>query len=205
MHQHGGSADALNPSTNMPFPDTLQKESSTIAENLDTTRETSTIPRTTIGKESGEANWMYPSPRMFYNALKRKGFETKPEDIESMVAVHNFLNEGVWEEVKKWEAPHATKVCLGPTLKRFMGRPNDLSPKAWLFHKVWGGDRPFDRHDWTVERCGGREVRYVIDYYSAGKDSEGMPIFSVDIRPALDSPTALLDRLSMAWEAFKTP
>ena len=26
---------------------------------------------------------------------------------------------------------------------------------------------PFDRHDWTVDRCG-KEVRYIIDYYSTG-------------------------------------
>ena len=27
---------------------------------------------------------------------------------------------------------------------------------------------PFDRHDWIVEREDGKEVRYVIDFYSAG-------------------------------------
>lgn len=26
---------------------------------------------------------------------------------------------------------------------------------------------PFDRHDWTVNRCG-KEVEYIIDYYSVG-------------------------------------
>ena len=27
-----------------------------------------------------------------------------------------------------------------------------------------GGQLPFDRHDWWVDRCG-QEVRYVIDFY----------------------------------------
>ena len=27
-----------------------------------------------------------------------------------------------------------------------------------------GGQLPFDRHDWYVDRCG-QEVRYVIDFY----------------------------------------
>lgn len=29
---------------------------------------------------------------------------------------------------------------------------------------MFRGPAPFDRHDWTVDRCG-KEVRYVIDYY----------------------------------------
>ena len=53
-------------------------------------------------------------------------------------------------------------------------------------------ERPFDRHDWTIDRCG-TEVRYVIDYYS-GHDEPDNPVFNVDVRPALDSPSALFDR-----------
>ena len=48
--------------------------------------------------------------------------------------------------------------------------------------------RPFDRHDWIVNRDG-KEVRYVIDYYETGqpnKDLNNMDI-ELDIRPALDS------------------
>jgi hypothetical protein len=37
------------------------------------------------------------------------------------------------------------------------------SPLAWM-RKTAGGLEPFDRHDWTVDRCG-QEVRYVIDFY----------------------------------------
>ncbi len=79
-----------------------------------------------------------------------------------------------------------------------MGRPTELSPKAWFYTRLYGGIRPFDRHDWTLDRCG-REVRYVIDYYSAGKDGDGMPVFSVDVRPALESFEAFRDRVKMAW------
>jgi len=31
--------------------------------------------------------------------------------------------------------------------------------QSWL-----GGQLPFDRHDWYLDRCG-EEVRYVIDFY----------------------------------------
>lgn len=40
--------------------------------------------------------------------------------------------------------------------------------QGWL-----GGQLPFDRHDWWVDRCG-REVRYVIDFYY-NEDRGGTP------------------------------
>ncbi|EPZ33426.1 hypothetical protein ROZALSC1DRAFT_32043, partial [Rozella allomycis CSF55] len=65
---------------------------------------------------------------------------------------------------------------------------------------------PFDRHDWTVNRCG-KEVRYVIDYY-AGESVQGMPSFYCDVRPAVDSLQSGLDRLKMIasenWESMKS-
>lgn len=40
---------------------------------------------------------------------------------------------------------------------------------------------PFDRHDWTVDRCG-KEVRYCIDYYDT-EDS-----YWIDARPMVRAP-----------------
>ena len=61
---------------------------------------------------------------------------------------------------------------------------------------------PFDRHDWYVRRqdISGqpKEVRYVIDYYSAPPDPTGEPVFYLDVRPAVDGPTAAAERL-MRW------
>ena len=51
-----------------------------------------------------------------------------------------------------------------------------------------GYEKPFDRHDWVVDRCGKR-VEYVIDFYS-GKEGGGMglgPSFYLDVRPKLNS------------------
>jgi hypothetical protein len=91
-----------------------------------------------------------------------------------------------------------------------MGKPHDLSPKAYF--KSWTGyGFPFDRHDWFVDR-GGKEVRYVIDYYfnpDSGADVAGGPVGSgdnvlvptmtksihVDVRPAVDDFTSIVDRL----------
>jgi hypothetical protein len=33
----------------------------------------------------------------------RKGWETPEEHVETMVEIHNFLNERAWNEVIKWE------------------------------------------------------------------------------------------------------
>lgn len=194
-----------DPSTNMPPAEILQSPVDEKASRLPTDRLVSSIPRTSPDPNDGSSRWMYPSPRMFHNALARKGKGVDAADVDSMVQVHNWLNEQVWMEVERWEKNlHSGDCPCGPTLKRFMGRPDDLSPRAWFYHKLMGGIRPFDRHDWTVERCG-REVRYVIDYYEAGKDGDGMPVFSVDVRPALDTVGAIFDRMRMAWHSFTQP
>ena len=66
---------------------------------------------------------------------------------------------------------------------------------------------PFDRHDWIVKRNGGEEVRYVIDYYSAPPEPDGSPVFSLDVRPALDSVGSIKQRIAAAtedaWAAFR--
>jgi hypothetical protein len=67
---------------------------------------------------------------------------------------------------------------------------------------------PFDRHDWIVKRPEtGEEVRYVIDYYEAPPLPDGSPVFSLDVRPALDNLSSVKERISVAteeaWAAFK--
>ena len=45
---------------------------------------------------------------------------------------------------------------------------------------------PFDRHDWTVDRCG-KQVDYVIDFYSGqgNEKMDGKINFYLDVRPKL--------------------
>lgn len=61
---------------------------------------------------------------------------------------------------------------------------------------------PFDRHDWYVLRQTPdgtvREIRYVIDYYSGPPEPTGEPVFYLDVRPAVDGPTAAAERM-MRW------
>ncbi|KIY51926.1 cytochrome c heme lyase [Fistulina hepatica ATCC 64428] len=199
--------ESLNPLNQMP---TLsQAPAFTQSTNLPTERTISSIPRDKTG-----SRWEYPSPQQFYNALVRKGWETPEEHVGTMVDIHNFLNEQAWEEVLKWErrsSPDAENVELA----RFRGRPGEMSPKArfwmlagWLLPARFNSEPPFDRHDWIVRRPKtGEEVRYVIDYYSAPPEPDGAPVFSLDVRPALDSFTSVRQRLAVAteetWTSFR--
>lgn len=63
---------------------------------------------------------------------------------------------------------------------------------------------PFDRHDWTIEREG-KEVRYVIDFYS-GQPEPGRPLaVYLDVRPALDSVENAVDRLRWQFKESILP
>lgn len=73
---------------------------------LPTERTSSSIPR------EGSTVWEYPSPQQFYNALVRKGWETPEEHVETMVQIHNFLNEQAWNEVLKWEQMRNAYVVI---------------------------------------------------------------------------------------------
>lgn len=157
------SLSKLNP-LNWMFSDISQERAPSQTYNLPTSREESTIPR-----GDGSGTWEYPSPQQMYNALLRKGYQdTDITAVESMVSVHNFLNEGAWAEIMEHEKRFAGglrkgyQLCsagehnfdkmakkygyekevdeLAPSLVRFQGRPQDMTPKAamvqvlgWLY------------------------------------------------------------------------
>ena len=86
--------------------------------------------------------------------------------------------------------------------------PESTDPSLSLIYSVSippppSYELPFDRHDWIVDRCG-RRVRYVIDYYGCeSQPNNSVPIF-LDVRPALDSFTALWDRTKATWWRWTT-
>lgn len=190
----------VDPSNAMPT-NPNQSPSSGQVKPLSTHRVTSSIP-----KGGTEGTWAYPSPQMFFNALRRKGKGTdvREDDVPTIVAVHNNMNERAWRELERWEALHA-ETAGSARLLRFRGRPDELSPKARL-KALLGWGTPFDRHDWVVVRGDGSEVRYIIDYYYDDRLSEQDAVpalhssnavrsISMDVRPAVDSASAALDRL----------
>jgi len=97
--RNSGSRFALNPRNNMPNLPNEPTHATTSGSALPTVREVSSIPMNSEGER-----WQYPSPQQMLNAMTRKGYDgTNPEDVPAMVAVHNWLNEGSWEEILQWE------------------------------------------------------------------------------------------------------
>ncbi|KAJ1928523.1 Cytochrome c1 heme lyase [Tieghemiomyces parasiticus] len=157
--------------------------------------------------DEGESVWVYPSEQQFYNAMKRKNWKPSEHDMKTVVSIHNVVNEVAWKKVLEWEKDYAS-ICPTPTLVRFEGRPNDVTPKA-RFRNLIGYKLPFDRHDWVVDRCG-QEVTYVIDFYSGNTSKRlpdsthrtgdvqappvDVPAFFLDVRPKL-TPQTFLDRV----------
>ena len=164
---------------------------------LSTHRAHSTIPRGDTeenhphhqrGAEES-ANWVYPSEQQVFNAMKRKGWENvEEESIPSFLQIHNSVNERSWRQLCEWESND--KI----TLVRFQGRPNNLTPKAWVWSNLLFQERPFDRHDWYIDNGVDHEKRYVLDYYMSESAATGLPRVEIDVRPALDSPAACLER-----------
>ena len=100
--------------------------------SLSQRRIVSTIPKSEFSpthQPKGVESWVYPSEQQYFNAMKKKGYNPNEEDVGVILAIHNMVNEQGWSQIKEWEA---MRGCANPRLKRFMGRPKDLSPKARL-------------------------------------------------------------------------
>lgn len=161
------------------------------------------------GHDEKTGNWIYPSERQFFEALVRKGTPNSAQSatelatsVASIIPIHNAVNERAWSEILGWESKAPTsdpgsKKCGGPKLYSFRGlgvESQYLSPRA-RFNGLLGYQLPFDRHDWVVERCGGKRVEYVIDFYQ-GKGGDGTGLtgaakgklsFYLDVRPKLNT------------------
>lgn len=184
--------EEIDPRNMMPPPNQLKAKDQPF--ELETDRQISRIPKA----GSNDEYWVYPSQQMFWNAMLRKGWRWKdasldPNDMKDIIHIHNANNEQAWIEILKWEALHA-KECSEPKLKSFAGKASKLSPRARI--RSWlGYELPFDRHDWIIDR-NGKEVRYIIDYYDGGPvNPKNYEFSNLDVRPALDSPSAMWDRM----------
>ncbi|KAI5949217.1 CYT2 [Candida theae] len=190
-------------STSTTATDTTTCDSSTISNtlqdtttsniNLPTDREISSIPRT-----SSNQNWIYPSQKQFFEAMQRKNWNPDSQDMKVIVPIHNLVNERAWKHITMWEGSHyqeAMKQCGGITLTSFKGDSKKLTPRAWIKSNIWGQPPPFDRHDWTINRCG-KEIEYVIDFYSGDGDSGQVWL---DVRPKLNTVEGVKLRIARAF------
>jgi cytochrome c heme-lyase len=58
------------------------------------------------GADEKSGNWIYPSEKMFFEAMKRKGHDPVSTDMRTIVPIHNAVNEKAWAQIKEWEAPY---------------------------------------------------------------------------------------------------
>ena len=150
------------------------------------------------GADVRSGNWVYPSEKMFFEAMRRKDHSPRATDMAAIVPIHNAVNERAWKEIREWESGYtsaavANAKCGGPRLHSFSGDSRKLTPRA-RWNTLLGYSAPFDRHDWVVERCSGEPaVEYVIDFYAGKDDGKGRGLnFYLDVRPKLNT-----------WEGWK--
>jgi len=146
--------------------------------------------------------------------MARKSYNPSAPDMSSIIPIHNAVNERTWHHILRWEKGRGAEACGGPKLVSFQGDASKISPRAWWLSTIWGYQKPFDRHDWVVERCGKR-VDYIIDFYegklggkgkSSGAEKDGKkggtlggPVsFYLDVRPKLNS----LEGVKMRMQRF---
>lgn len=144
-------------------------------------REISSIPRTNV-----DSNWVYPSEKQFFNAMLRKNWTPEEKDMKTVVPLHNLVNEVTWKYILNWEKGQGSCGCEDIKLTSFKGDSKKITPRAAIGHYIFGRDLPFDRHDWVVNRCG-KEVEYVIDFYTTPVKEGEEPRFFLDVRPKLNS------------------
>lgn len=167
--------EILNPLNNMPNLSN-EKVHTSQGKELGTTRTVSGIP-----KSNDEENWVYPSPQQYYNALARKNKNPEADTIDTMLFVHNVVNEVSWKQVLEWEDRYKNE-CPKVTLQRFTGMYGDNSIRGRFSTYFRKRGEPFDRHDWFVDRCG-KNIRYIIDYYDDPDKTDFMQV-TVVTRPA---------------------
>ncbi|KAL3067971.1 hypothetical protein niasHT_037961 [Heterodera trifolii] len=196
--------DQIDPSNAMPPPN--QKPAPDQPFVLSTNRQKSTIPKAKVMVDGQLETWEYPSAQMFWNAMLKKGWRWRDDqldqrDMDNIIRIHNANNELAWQEVLKWE--HSLHPeCDMPKLKSFHGDAKNLSPRA-RFRSWLGYQLPFDRHNWLVDRCG-REVPYIIDYYDVGHVNPETKLFAhLDVRPAIRDASTMWDRMVVGYWRMK--
>ncbi|KAI9671740.1 MAG: Cytochrome c1 heme lyase [Alyxoria varia] len=169
-----------------------------------------------------------------------------PATMSAVIPIHNAVNERTWHEILGWESLQdgqqdrkgerseprtrsskaarrltrfrdASERCGGPKLVSFSGElKTRMTPRARVY-SLLGYQEPFDRHDWVVERCGGKRVEYVIDFYEgrasrgAGDSGGGAGAtqqqeqqqrrlnFFLDVRPKLNTWEGVKMRVARYW------
>jgi cytochrome c heme-lyase len=155
------------------------------------------IPASGRGNSDDGAHWINPTPAELFRALRRNKKIIDEEDAFDVAFIHSAVVDSTWHLIMEYEELHPE--CESVTLLRFEGKYGHHTLKSWFTDKVYGVS-PFDRHDWYVDRCG-KEVRYIIDYYSTpGPEGDE---YTFDVRPDMTSLDNIKDRLTMTYRRYQ--
>lgn len=129
---------------------------------LSVSRDISSIPKSTFTPDHqppDQNKWVYPSgllsyylnlaisfyllkfciyphvEQQYFSAMRRKGYNPDEKDVPAILMIHNTVNEKSWAHIKEWET---LAGCDDPKLRKFIGRPKDVSPKAFILHNIFG-------------------------------------------------------------------
>lgn len=121
----GSPSNSTQPQHQQQQPHSPQQIPGAPGGSLGTNRVVSTIPRSTdagattaacpvnheteTGADAKTGNWVYPSEKMFFDAMMRKGHDTRAADMRTVVPIHNAVNEKAWVEIKEWERPYTAE------------------------------------------------------------------------------------------------
>lgn len=122
------------------------------------------VPAAGRGNSDDGREWLNPSANQIYRACKRKGKDVEVVDAARMAYIHEHITSESWDAVMEYEQLHLDS-CPNPSLANFQGMDGHYSAKAKLMNRIFGVPLPYDRHDWTVDRCG-KDVKYIVDYYA---------------------------------------
>ena len=164
----------------------------------------SVIPASGRGNSEDGKKWQNPSANQLYRALKRKNKPIDKSDALQVANVHNAVTDNTWSAIIEYESLHS-KQCQNITLSRFQGMDGIYSMKAKLVSMLTGGQLPFDRHDWYVDRCG-TEIKYIIDYYSVDDINPATGeldiAYYIDARPSPNI-QGIIDRARLSIQKYK--
>jgi Cytochrome c/c1 heme lyase len=107
MHEHADSQDrnaedAAAPATATHNPSDTSSALPPLACPMHEDNSSTSAPSSsteTPADTPSDQRWEYPSPQMFYNAMRRKGYQPAEKDMGMVVAIHNAVNERTWSQI----------------------------------------------------------------------------------------------------------
>ncbi|KAI8805721.1 cytochrome c/c1 heme lyase-domain-containing protein [Cladochytrium replicatum] len=153
------------------------------------------------------ASWLpWSSPKEPKPTQEEIAVRQREAEIAMVLRLQQMVKNECWRKILAWEGMTDSSKCGGPKVIKYE-KVTKYTPKARVNHLLLGHKLPFDRQDWTIDRCG-KTVRYIVDFYPGEKpkddwqlqnaDTHGLSMY-MDVRPAVEGPGSIWHRIKMWW------